>query len=83
MLSWLAMFVGKNLGMDNRIERYPEIKKIRFNEAFDKKLAQDLDRADDDGFAMAKNNFGAQPTDQDSDCWSDLWQRIRSMWLSK
>ena len=29
-------------------------------------------------FTVAENNFGAQPTDQDPDCWSDLWQCIRA-----
>lgn len=79
------MFVGKNLGMKDRIEQYQGMKKTRFNEVFDKKLAKDLARADDDGFATAKqscgiaeNNFRAQSTDQDSDCWSDLWQRIKA-----
>ena len=62
--------------MKNRIEQYPEIKRRVFNETLDKKLAQDWARADDDGFAIIENNFGEQPTDQDLDCWSDLWQRI-------
>ncbi len=84
MLSWLAISVGENLGMKNRIEQYQEIKKPRFNEALDKRLAQDLARADDDGFAPAKqfrgvgkNNFEVQAINQDSDCWSNLWQSIK------
>jgi len=78
MLSWLAMFVGGSLGMKNRIEQYQKVKKPRFNEALDKKLAQDLARADDDGFVITDNHFRAQSAEQDSDCWNDLWQLIKA-----
>ena len=79
MLSWLAMLVGENLGMKNRIEQYQEIEKTKFtDEVLDKNLAQDLARADDDGFAVAKNNSGTMLTEENSDCWNDLWQRIKA-----
>ena len=79
MLSGLAMFVGENLGMKNRIEQYQEIEKTKFtDEVLDKNLAQDLARADDDGFAVAKNNSGTMLTEENSDCWNDLWQRIKA-----
>jgi hypothetical protein len=35
-------------------------------------------RKNDDVFAVAENNFGEQSTDQDSDCWSNLWQCIKA-----
>ena len=79
MLSGLAVFVGENLGMKNRIEQYQEIEKTKFtDEVLDKNLAQDLARADDDGFAVAKNNSGTMLTEENSDCWNDLWQRIKA-----
>ncbi len=79
MLSWLAMSIGQDLGIKNRIEPFQEIKKKKFpKDVLDKKLAQDLARADDDGFAIAKDNFVAQSTEQGSDCWSDLWRRIKA-----
>ena len=31
-----------------------------------------------DMFTVAENDPGAQSTDQDLDCWSDLWQRIKA-----
>ncbi len=66
------MFNGKNLEIENRIEKY-----------------QALARADDDGFAtakqsssetnrIAKNNLKAPLTDQGSECWGDLWQCIKA-----
>lgn len=61
MLAWLAMFIGANLGMQSRAEQYREIKKTSFlKEDTDKKVAQDLARADDDGFAIAANNLGSE-----------------------
>lgn len=64
--------------MQNRIEKYKEIKKVKFSEALDKKLAEELARADDDEFAAAKINAGAPSVDQDSTSWSDLWQRLKN-----
>jgi hypothetical protein len=45
------MSFGKNLGMKSRTAPYGEIKKPVPNEAIDKKLAQDLARAEDGGFS--------------------------------
>ena len=64
--------------MKNRFESYKEIIKLRFNETRDKRQAQDLARADDDGFAAASTNSEVPLTNQDLDCWSDLWQRIKA-----
>jgi len=39
---------------------------------------QQLDiRKNDGGCALRENNFSAQSIDQDSDCWSDLWQHVK------
>jgi len=35
-------------------------------------------KKNDDVFTVAENNSGAQPADQDLDCWSDLWQRVKA-----
>ena len=64
--------------MKNSLESFKEIRKVKFNESLDKRLAQDLARADDDGLATAKIISGAPSMDQDLDCWSDLWQRIKA-----
>ena len=55
------------------------IKQTRIpKEFFDKKSAQDLARADDDGFAKAEGDTFSQSPLQDSDCWSNLWQSIKT-----
>jgi hypothetical protein len=61
--------------MRNRME---ELKKNVPAESLDKKMVKDNARADDDGFANVQNNVGTQPSDQDLDCWGDLWQRIKT-----
>jgi hypothetical protein len=62
--------------MKNRIEEREVIKR-NVSEPTDKKMVKDQARADDDGFALEKNNVAVQPP-EDSDCWSDLWQRIKT-----
>ena len=71
--------------MKNRIEQYQKIKNNALTEYVDKRTAKEWARADDDGFAIAKqscvtakNNSGSWSSDQDLDCWSDLWQCIRT-----
>jgi len=66
--------------MKNRIKKYRLIKKARFNESVDKKLAQELVRAEEDSIVAVKNNSAVKPADQDSDCWGDLWQRIKTQY---
>ena len=56
MLSWLAMFVGANLGIQSKMEQCQETKGTRPpKEVPDKEMARDLARADDDGFAINQN----------------------------
>lgn len=63
--------------MKNRIEKLQGIKEKKLSKAPDRKLANDQACADDDGFAIAKNVFEEQPADQDLDCWTDLWRRLK------
>jgi len=49
-----------------------------FNDVIDKKLSEDLSRADDDGLAFVETDLERQATDQDSDCWSNLWESIKT-----
>ncbi len=57
--------------MRNSVDQYQKTKEHEFQESLDKKLAQDLRRKDDDGIE-------SQPEAQDSDCWIDLWRRIKA-----
>ena len=35
-------------------------------------------KKNDGVLTVAESNFGAQSTDQDPDCWSDLWQCMKA-----
>jgi hypothetical protein len=65
--------------MKNIIKQYKGLKRITLpKKVLDDQSDQGLDRADDDGFAVAENKRVERLADQDLDCWGDLWRQIKA-----
>lgn len=64
--------------MKNSSHQYLGINEMSLlNRSSDENLSRDLARADDDGFAIAKNNSQKQDSAEDLDCWDELRQNIK------
>ncbi len=77
MLSWIVMSMGEKLGDKNKLgPPVVDKKEIQLKDNCEEQMKKDLFRADDDGLLLKKDKVEAPLADQDSDCWSELWQNV-------